>query len=96
MLHLKVLLFLLCNRYDPATSDDYLNSVPLPPGGDGGCRVRTSSALLTVYKIPITPPTSQTTSNVIPQPLPNVSGMPAAGAIAVGVDGVPMYVFKVA
>lgn len=44
-----------------------------------------------MYKVPLSPPQDQTSTNTIPSPLPNVSGMPAAGAIAVGIDGVPMY-----
>ena len=38
-----------------AASSDYLGGIPLPPGGDGACRVRTASSLLTVFKIPLVP-----------------------------------------
>ena len=81
--------------YDPAAAGDYLNGVPLPPGGDAGCRVRTASELLTVFKIPINPPADQAGTNCMGSScdaaLPNVPGMPEAGAIGMAIDGVPMF-----
>ena len=76
--------------YDPASPGDYLANIPLPPGGDGGCRVRSASSLLTVTKIPLAP-TLQEGSNVLSSPLPGVPGMPAAGAVGLAVDGVPIF-----
>ncbi|GMH94843.1 hypothetical protein TrVE_jg9957 [Triparma verrucosa] len=81
-------------NYDPSDSD-YLGGIPLPPGGDTSCRVRTSSELLTVYKIPIAPPADQTGTNAMgasgDAALPNVPGMPEAGCIGMAIDGVPMF-----
>lgn len=77
-------------RYEPG-DEDYLGSIPLPPGGSSTCRVRTSAELLTVYKIPLSPPVDQDGTNDLPEPLPGVAGMPAAGAIAMALDGVPMF-----
>ena len=79
----------LPSNYDAAV---YLKGVPLPPGGDSTCRVRTAAQQMNVYKIPLNPtkhanPTSQASQN----PLPGVSGMPAAGAVAVAIDGIPMF-----
>ena len=76
--------------WDPAEDGDYLNGIPLPPGGDAACRVRTSGSLLTVWKIPLTT-TSQTGSNTVANALPGVPGMPESGAIAMAIDGVPMF-----
>jgi hypothetical protein len=80
--------------YEPSWASDYLNLIPLPPGGDDGCRVRTGYDLLTVWKVPLTPPADQDGTNVMGADgdgeLPGVPGMPAAGAIGVGIDGVPM------
>ena len=76
--------------WDPATAGDYLNGIPLPPGGDASCRVRTSGSLLTVFKIPLTV-TTQPSSNTVANPLPGVPGMPEAGAIGMAIDGVPMF-----
>ena len=51
--------------------------------------------LLTVYKIPLTPPPDQLGTNSIGSTggagLPGVPGIPAAGAVGVGIDGVPMF-----
>ena len=73
----------LPSNYDAAA---YLKGVPLPPGGDSTCRVRTAAQQMNVYKIPLNP-TKQASQN----PLPGVSGMPAAGAVAVAIDGIPMF-----
>ena len=79
-------------RYDPSVAGDYLRAIPNPPGGDQACRVRTSADLLTVFKIPLqTQSLAAGASNSIPFPLPNIPGMPAAGAVAMAVDGVPAF-----
>ena len=78
-------------RYAPGAAGDYLNGVPLPPGGDTACRVRTAEELLTVYKIPLTPPADVSGSNIIETALPGVTGLPAAGAIGMAIDGVPLF-----
>jgi len=69
----------------------WLHDIPLPPGGDTTCRVRTAAEQLNVFKVPLTPTQLASGSNTVPNPLPNVPGMPAAGAVAVGIDGVPMF-----
>ena len=72
-------------------AETYLGLVPLPPG-DSACRVRTARKQTYVYKIPLNPvKLSDPSVQTIPNPLPNVPGLPAAGAIGVAVDGVPMY-----
>eukprot|EP00392_Amoebophrya_sp_AT5.2_P000679 g680.t1 len=80
--------------YDPgqSTGDQYLKAMPLPPGGNGGCRVRSAAAQLNVFKIPLSStPLAAGAANTVTNPLPNVPGMPAAGAVAVAIDGVPMF-----
>lgn len=76
-------------HYDPSL-EAYLGSIPLPPGGDPGCRVRTARELLTVYKIPLEQ-TVQEGTNVVPNPLPGIPGLPAAGGVGVSLDGVVIY-----
>eukprot|EP00930_Biecheleria_cincta_P084411 TRINITY_DN7388_c0_g1_i4.p1 TRINITY_DN7388_c0_g1~~TRINITY_DN7388_c0_g1_i4.p1 ORF type:complete len:748 (-),score=72.78 TRINITY_DN7388_c0_g1_i4:152-2284(-) len=75
-----------------ASSADYLGGIPLPPGGDSVCRVRTAAEQLLAFKVPLAPQQLPTgTRNSVPSPLPGVSGMPEAGASAVAVDGVPIF-----
>uniref|UniRef100_A0A6U2AEM6 YHYH domain-containing protein n=1 Tax=Hemiselmis andersenii TaxID=464988 RepID=A0A6U2AEM6_HEMAN len=74
--------------YDAAT---YLKDIPLPPGGDGKCRVRSASAQRNVYKIPLNPVKRTSGSNTVVNPLPGVPGMPSAGAIGVAISGVPIF-----
>ena len=105
--------------YDAAEA---LQGIPLPPGGDDVCRVRTAAPQLNVFKVasiqqsPMLKPQTQNSTatahsymrprfpllqvplnptavdgvNSVPTPLPNVPGMPEAGATAVAVDGVPI------
>lgn len=106
-------------RYDVDGNGDYLDLIPVPPGGSARrarrrnrrlvanetdvefeervrrqnadtCRVKTGIEKLSVYKIPLTT-TVQSGSNSIPNPLSGVSGMPAAGAIGVAIDGTPIF-----
>ncbi|CAD7966229.1 unnamed protein product [Amoebophrya sp. A120] len=80
--------------YNPGQTggDLYLKSTPLPPGGNTACRVRTAAAQLNVFKIPLNPTqVAAGQSNTIANPLNNVPGMPNAGAIAVAIDGIPMF-----
>jgi len=78
-------------QFSGGTATNYLQGIPLPPGGDAACRVRTAANQLNVYKIPLSPAKLASGSNTVPNPLPNVPGMPAAGAIGVAIDGVPIY-----
>jgi len=80
-------------QYDAEQTTDpkFLKGIPLPPGGDTACRVRTAASQLNVYKIPLNPQKLASGSNSVPQPLPGVAGMPAAGASAVAIDGVPIF-----
>lgn len=52
--------------------------------------MRTAAELLTVYKIPLET-TVQSGDNTLSQPLPGVPGMPAAGAVGMAINGVPMF-----
>lgn len=72
------------------SSPTYLQGIPLPPGGDAKCRVRTAAEQTNVYKIPLKP-VKAIGSNTVPNALPGVAGMPAAGAIGVAIDGVPIF-----
>lgn len=76
--------------HDARTS---LLKIPLPPGGDAVCRVRTAGSTLTVFKIPLVPAaaTLPGRNNSLPRPLGLVPGMPEAGAIGVAIDGVPLF-----
>merc|ERR1719181_2700752 len=66
------------------SASTYLNGVPLPPGGETTCRVRTAAEQLNVYKIPLNPKAlGSGDTNSVSNALPNVPGMPAAGAIGV-------------
>lgn len=71
-------------------SGTYLSGVPLPPGGDAVCRVRTAGSYLNVFKIPLAT-TIAASANIVPSPLPGIPGMPEAGAVGVGIDGVPIF-----
>ena len=44
-----------------------------------------------MFKIPLSPTLRTSGSNTVSKPLPNVPGMPEAGAVAVAIDGVPMF-----
>jgi len=75
-----------------APNELYLKGIPLPPGGNGGCRMRSAAAQLNVFKIPLSPTAlADGASNTVPSPLTDVPGMPEAGAVAVAIDGVPMF-----
>jgi len=76
---------------DSATDPKYLHGIPLPPGGDSVCRVRTAASQMNVYKIPLNPTKLSSGSNTVPSPLPGVAGMPEAGASGVAIDGVPIF-----
>ena len=54
------------------------------------CRVKTGISSLNVYKIPLTT-SVQSGTNSVSNPLPGVSGIPAAGAIGVAIDGTPIF-----
>ena len=54
------------------------------------CRVKTGIGSLNVYKIPLVT-SVQSGTNTVSNPLPGVSGMPAAGAVGVAIDGTPIF-----
>lgn len=72
-------------------ADTYLQGVPLPPGGDTVCRVRTAGSQLNVYKVPLNPTKLASGTNTVPNAMPNVPEMVAAGAIGVAIDGCPIF-----
>jgi len=78
-------------QFSGGSATEYLKGIPLPPGGDTACRVRTAANQLNVYKIPLSPTKLASGSNSVPNPLPNHPALPAAGAIGVAIDGVPIF-----